>query len=99
MADSDFKHASRYAESLGISEGVLKGWIDRFWQKGVQYVVIGHQTLVHVPRGDQWISEHGQLESGPAEPGSRSESSKAGNVSIMKRLPETHIKRVTSPQR
>ncbi len=97
MADSDFKHASLYAQSVGISDGVLDGWMRRGLEKGVHYVVIGHQTLIHVKRVDQWISERGLLESDHQGEASEYVYGAAPSQSIPRRSKATHRARVHLP--
>lgn len=81
MADIEFMHCKRFVQRVGITDGVLAGWIDRHWLKGIQYVVIGHQTLVHIERANQWIKEHGQLASGQVAAASKSGSGETGGSS------------------
>tara|TARA_R110001592_G_scaffold146000_2_gene369920 strand:+ start:1338 stop:1637 length:300 start_codon:yes stop_codon:yes gene_type:complete len=61
MARTKYLTKNKYIESVGITPSVLIGWKSRFWKRGIQYVVIGHQTLIHVGRANFWISTHGQL--------------------------------------
>lgn len=97
--ESAYKHIDKYVEHLGITRGVLDGWMRRGLEKHVHYVVIGHQTFMHVERMDQWISESGQLESDQAVAESRSDSSGEKPAFTVRQFPGTRTARVTSPQR
>lgn len=63
MADSEFISKSGYIAKLQINEKLLGGWISRNWVNSYHYVVIGHTTLIHVKRADDWIAAHGRLKS------------------------------------
>lgn len=77
-----------YAESKGVPETTVDGWIRRYFTKGVEYGVIGRVTLIHVERADKCLRRKaGLLESDQAEVVSLSESGKAGSSSITKRSP------------
>ena len=82
-----------YAESIGVSEGVIETWMRR-WTNGEEYKVIGRQTLIHRERANTWI---GQLESGREEGGLKSPSGKAASASITRSSRATPITRLTSP--
>lgn len=36
---------AKYIEASGLSNGVLRGWFDRYLERGVHYQVIGQTTL------------------------------------------------------
>ena len=61
MAKTKYLTKDKYVEMVGITPSVLSGWIWRHWKRGNQYVVIGHQTLIHVGRANFWISQTGHL--------------------------------------
>src|SRR5690554_4509122 len=99
MGRSEFVSKQGYCDLVRITAGTLQGWINRHWKKGVQYVVIGHTTLIHVERADQWIKQHGRLGSGPAVTESESGSGERAGSHTPKRSRATRTQRVTSPLR
>jgi len=48
---------TKYIEASGLSDGVLRGWFDRYLERGVHYQVIGQTTLINVELVDNWISQ------------------------------------------
>jgi hypothetical protein len=99
MADIDHMRSDKFIARLGITAAVLDGWKKRHWQYGVHYVVIGHQTFVHIERANAWINGFGLLESGRQEKASESESGATGKSATRKRSRATHTMRVVSPLR
>jgi hypothetical protein len=99
MSDSEYMHIDLYPQHLGISPGVLEGWIKRGLEKGIHYVVIGHQTLIHVKRTDQWISERGQLASDHQVEVSEYGYGKTANRSMKRQSRAIRTPSVTSPLR
>lgn len=99
MSDSEFKQAALYVEQLGITDRVLEGWMRRGLEKGVHYIVVGHQTLIHVKRVDQWLSERGQLVSDHQVEACAFASGVTDKSSIQKRSRVIHSTRVISPLR
>lgn len=63
MADSEFTTRAGYIATLQITNGILAGWFSRHWKNGYHYAVIGHTTLIHVRRADEWIKAHGRMKS------------------------------------
>lgn len=47
----------KFLDLSGLSSGVLRGWFDRHLHRGIHYQVIGHTTLVHLERVEEWISQ------------------------------------------
>ena len=48
---------TKYIEESGLSNGVLRGWFDRYLERGVHYQVIRQTTLINVELVDDWISQ------------------------------------------
>lgn len=63
MTDSEFMTRAGYVAMLQITNGILAGWFARHWKNGYHYAVIGHTTLIHVRRADEWIKAHGRMKS------------------------------------
>lgn len=99
MADSEYKQSSLYVQSIGITDGVLEGWMKRGLEKGIHYIVVGHQTLIHVRRADQWLSERGQLASDHRVEAYEFASGETGKSSTPRRSKAIHSMRVISPLR
>ena len=72
----------KFLDLSGLSSGVLRGWFDRHLQRGIHYQVIGHTTLVHLERVEEWISQRDCIET--AKPESASGSSGMANPSIVR---------------
>jgi len=86
-----------FADQLGVTTGVIEGWMKRDWTQGEEYVVKGRTTLINIEKVSEWLN--GLLESGPTEPGSESESSSTASASTRKRSRETRPAKVCSPLR
>ena len=57
---------TKYIEESGLSNGVLRGWFDRYLERGVHYQVIGQTTLINVELIDDWISQQASVRRGVA---------------------------------
>jgi hypothetical protein len=44
----------KFLDLSGLSSGVLRGWFDRHLHRGIHYQVIGHTTLVHLERIEEY---------------------------------------------
>ena len=62
----------KFLDLSGLSSGVLRGWFDRHLLRGIHYQVIGHTTLVHLERVEEWISQRDYTDTASQESGSRS---------------------------
>ena len=46
---------SKFVSELGVKASPLSGWMQRHWEKGIHYNVIGHTTMIDTKEFDQWI--------------------------------------------
>jgi len=83
----DWMHLDKAAEELGLSKHVIKGWFENHLVRGVHYNVIGHQTLIHIARLNQWLDEYGRQESAPAAADSASRYSARASAEVVHRSP------------
>lgn len=90
-----------YAEYKGVPETTLDGWIRRYFTRGVEYGVIGRNTLIDVERADRCLRKQaGLLESDQAAQDSLSESGKRESSTTTKRCrAKTRPPAVRLPQR
>lgn len=51
-------HRDKYCELSGITNGVIRGWIQRHFVHGVHYKVIGKQTMINIVAIDDWITNY-----------------------------------------
>ena len=72
----------KFLDLSGLSSGVLRGWFDRHLHRGIHYQVIGHTTLVHLERIEEWISQRDYTDT--ASQGSELKYSDMGNQSTAK---------------
>ena len=56
MPELEFISKRGLANELVISEGVIRGWLQRHWTKGIHYVVIGQTTLINKKQFNEWIN-------------------------------------------
>ena len=47
-----------FADRVGVSDDVVRGWSQRHWTKGVEFVVIGRITMINVEAADNWLMSH-----------------------------------------
>jgi hypothetical protein len=81
------------AVQLGITPGVIDGWMKRHLQRGRHYVVKGHQTLFYIEEMQSWLS--GLRESDRVETELRFESGDTDALSTRKMYRATRTKRLT----
>ena len=58
-----FRSKDAFADDLGVTPEVIKGWIRRHWERGLHYTVIGNQTLVNTEEATEWMQKYGLQES------------------------------------
>jgi hypothetical protein len=86
-----------FAAELGISEGVVDGWMRYDWTAGVEYVVKGRTTLINIERVTLWLN--GLLASGLEDAASKSGYGDMEKLPTLKRSRATRTRSLTLPQR
>ena len=88
-----FRSKDAFADDLGVTPGVIDGWIGRHWERGLHYTVIGKQTIVNTEKASEWIrKKFGLPESDPTARTYRSASE--GKIRIRKQSPAAQAMRV-----
>jgi len=54
----------KLAEEIGVTPDTIRGWQDRYFTKGVEYIVIGRATLYYRASIEEWLSSK-QRAAGP----------------------------------
>ena len=54
-----YRSKDAFADDLGVTPEVIKGWIRRHWERGLHYTVIGNQTLVNTEKATEWMQKYG----------------------------------------
>ncbi|MEM8499929.1 MAG: hypothetical protein AAF542_18035 [Pseudomonadota bacterium] len=61
-----------WADMIGKPDSTVRGWQEKHWTYGDQYIVVGHQTMVIKGRANKWLINYGT--SANKTDGSESES-------------------------
>ena len=99
MPDSEWVKKAEYLESAGLTDGWLRGHIQRkTLVRGKHVAIDGRTTMVNVEAMNQWWAERNQQTStSTARISASGSSTKAART--LKSSPETTTPRVTSPLR
>lgn len=96
-------HKDKYCELSGITDGVLRGWIVRYFTGGVHYKIIGHQTMINIVAIDDWITSYEEqcrvAVAKAAEIAALRESTIKAGASKRKRYRTDIVEKVRSPRR
>ena len=85
----------RAAQELGVTTGVIDGYMEREWTNGIEYVVKGRQTYIYIEELERWLN--GLRESSQGAEVSKSNSGGMESEPIRKSSRATRTRKLILP--
>lgn len=55
---SDFVHRKRYQEMMDVTSATVTNWMQKKWQRGKHYVVVGKNTFINLEEANLWLKNY-----------------------------------------
>jgi hypothetical protein len=55
---SEFVHRKRYEEMMDVTHATVTNWMQKKWQRGKHYVVVGKNTFINLNEANAWLKNY-----------------------------------------
>lgn len=59
--NQEFVHRRRYQEMMDVTHDTVTNWMQKKWQRGKHYVVVGKNTFININEANAWLRNYQEV--------------------------------------